>query len=299
MVANKWLEALKAKNTIHNTEEDCARESVISLGAGAENAHTPKNPLDKIDKIAEKPKKKAKKLTPEGEYELTLELADEFSGYVISDARARECLEWAEQIDEVEIDIETYGRLKRDGLLYTRCQIRLIILHHAEKMWFIDCKHVSDGMVRRILATLKDTRKIFHNALFDVPRLYRIYGVLLDQDVEDTMIASRVARAGEWERKKGIPLQISHSLDDCIKRELAVEIPKNTKLKWDGLLTEEHLTYAGDDVYHLFDLFVALRGCSRSTVSWIAMKLFETVYLTLSGRPYAGSLSTLISYSPY
>jgi DNA polymerase-1 len=260
-VANKWLEALKAKNTIHNTEEECARESVISLGVGAENAHAPETPPDKIDKIAEKPKKKAKKkLTPEGEYELTLELADEFSGYVISDARARECLEWAEQIDEVEIDIETYGRLKRDGLLYTRCQIRLIILHHAEKMWFIDCKHVSDGMVRRILAALKDTRKIFHNALFDVPRLYRIYGVLLDQGVEDTMIASRVARAGEWERKKGIPLQISHSLDDCIKRELAVEIPKNTKLKWDGLLTEEHLTYAGDDVYHLFDLFVALEG---------------------------------------
>jgi hypothetical protein len=72
-VANKWLEALKAKNTIHNTEEDCARESVISLGAGAENAHAPENPPDKIDKIAEKPKKKAKKkLTPEGEYELTL-----------------------------------------------------------------------------------------------------------------------------------------------------------------------------------------------------------------------------------
>ena len=64
-----------------------------------------------------------------------------------------------------------------------------------------------------------------------MPRLYRIYGVLLDQDLDDTMIASRVARAGEWERKKGVPLQISHSLDDCIKRELGVEIPKNTKLK--------------------------------------------------------------------
>jgi len=80
-----------------------------------------------------------------------------------------------------------------------------------------------------------------------------------------------------------------------------VEIPKNTKLKWDGLLTEEHLTYAGDDVYHLFDLFVALEGVleKHGVLDWIAMKLFETVYLTLSGRPYAGSLSTLISYSPY
>jgi len=250
-MGNPWLERLKEYKSIHNTHTTFRKDHTGESGGGGKNGNTYENPLDEIDRNTRKTKKK---LTPEEEYEETLKLADKWSGYVVNDDRARECLEWAQQTEDVEIDIETYGRLKRDGLLYTRCQIRLI------HMWFIDCHHVSDEMVSEILRALKDKRKIFHNALFDVPRLYRIYGVLLDQDLDDTMIASRVARAGEWERKKGVPLQISHSLDDCIKRELGVEIPKNTKLKWGGLLTEEHLTYAGDDVYHLFDLFAALEG---------------------------------------
>jgi DNA polymerase I len=248
-MANKWMDLLDQE-----------------LGKSREVSGLSENGTDKTDKNTEKPKKRAKpkakkkKLTPEEVYEKTLELADEWSGYVISNERALACLEWAQETDAVEIDIETYGRLKRDGLLYTRCQIRLIILHHEEKMWFIDCHHVPDETVTEILGALAEpgVHKIFHNALFDVPRLYRTYGVLLDGDLYDTMIASRVARAGEWERKKGRVLQKSHSLDDCLKRELDVEIPKDTKLKWDGLLTEEHLTYAGDDVYHLQDLHCIL-----------------------------------------
>src|SRR5215211_4125689 len=187
-MANKWMDLLDQE-----------------LGKSREVSGLSENGTDKTDKNTEKPKKRAKpkakkkKLTPEEVYEKTLELADEWSGYVISNERALACLEWAQETDAV-----------------------------------------------------------FHNALFDVPRLYRTYGVLLDGDLHDTMIAARVARAGEWERKKGRVLQKSHSLDDCLKRELDVEIPKDTKLKWDGLLTEEHLTYAGDDVYHLQDLHCIL-----------------------------------------
>jgi DNA polymerase I-like protein with 3'-5' exonuclease and polymerase domains len=245
-VAKKWMDLLDQELNQHNTSPP-----------SSELLDSSENGTDKIDKNTEKPKKK-KKLTPEEGYEKTLELADEWSCYVISNERALACLEWARETDAAEIDIETYGRIKRDGLLYTRCQIRLIILHHEEHMWLIDCHHVPDETVAEILGALRYARKIFHNALFDVPRLYRTYGVLLDENVDDTMIASRVARAGEWERKKGRAVQKSHSLGDCIKRELDVEIPKDTRLKWNGLLTDEHLTYAGDDVYHLQDLHLAL-----------------------------------------
>ena len=264
-MTKKWLDLLDQEIGQHNTtavsREVPEKGGQPSSGEISKNGRAPEKGTDKIDKNNKTPTKqvkktKKKKLTPEEEVEERSQLAERWPGYVITDDRARECLEWARQTDTVEIDIETSGRLKRDGLLYTRCQIRLIILHHEDHMWFIDCHYVSKGVVIEILDALRYTRKIFHNALFDVPRIYRIYGVLLDENVDDTMIASRVARAGEWERKKGMPLQISHSLDDCIKRELS--IPKNTKLKWGGLLTEEHLTYAGDDVYHLFDLFVAL-----------------------------------------
>jgi hypothetical protein len=82
--------------------------------------------------------------------------------------------------------------------------------------------------------------------------------VLLDQKVHDTMLASRVARAGEWVRNKGKVIQKSHGLDECLQRELDIEIPKDTKLKWGGLLHKEHLEYATDDVAHLKELHEAL-----------------------------------------
>ena len=51
--------------------------------------------------------------------------------------------------------------------------------------------------------------------------------MLLDQNVHDTMLASRGA-GGEWERKKFKVIQKAHSLDDCLERELGIEIPKDT-----------------------------------------------------------------------
>ena len=48
--------------------------------------------------------------------------------------------------------------------------------------------------------------------------------------------------------EEGQVTQISHSLDDVLMRELGAEIPKDTRLKWGGLLTEEHLRYAEDDL---------------------------------------------------
>src|SRR5215207_9063624 len=156
------------------------------------------------------------------------------------------------------LDIETYGKLKRDALLYIKGRVRLIQLHSGGETWLIDCDFVEDGLVTPILEELQDKQKYLHNSLFDIPRLYRRFGVLLDQNVHDTMLASRVARAGEWERNKGRVLQKSHGLDECLKRELGIEIPKDRKLRWGGPLQEEHLEYATDDVAHLKELYEAL-----------------------------------------
>jgi DNA polymerase I-like protein with 3'-5' exonuclease and polymerase domains len=118
---------------------------------------------------------------------------------------------------------------------------------------------VPNELVAPVLDELRDKPKYLHNSLFDIPRLYRRFGVLLDQNVHDTMIASRVARAGEWERNKGKVIQKSHGLEDCLQRELGVEIPKDRKLKWSGPLQVEHLQYATDDVAHLKELYEALQ----------------------------------------
>jgi DNA polymerase I len=260
-VANKWLEALKSKYTSHNTEEDCARVRTTVAPRGDENGHTPENPPAKTAKTnGTPPKRVKKKLTPEEEAAEQTRLAEAYPEWIRAAGRVGDVLEWVAGIPEVCLDIETYGRLKRDGLLYTRCQVRLILLHHDGTSFFVDCDHVPDELTREILLALKDKPKYLHNALFDLPRLYRRFGVLLDENVQDTLIASRVARAGEWERKKGRVTQISHSLDDVLMREIGVEIPKDTRLKWGGLLTEEHLRYAGDDISHLKALHDALQG---------------------------------------
>jgi DNA polymerase-1 len=282
-MANKWLEALKAKNTPHNTEKDCARKDTLGVPRGGEIALTPENPLTKTAKTPgsgpsqnghtpekapaktaktnDTPTKQAKKkkLSPEEIAEHYDRLAEAFPSFVHTAGRARQVLEWARRVPGVALDIETHGRLKRDGLLYTRCQVRLIQLHWGGQCWFIDCDQVPDEVVIGVLTALKDKPKYLHNAMFDVPRLYRRYDVLLDRDVRDTMIASRVARAGEWVKNGYKVVQISHSLDDCLQRELGIEIPKDTRLKWGRLLDEEHLRYAGDDISHLKALHDALQ----------------------------------------
>jgi DNA polymerase I-like protein with 3'-5' exonuclease and polymerase domains len=62
------------------------------------------------------------------------------------------------------------------------------------------------------------------------------------------LIASRVTRAGEWTTKNHRVVQIEHSLEECLKRELGITISKDRKVKWDTRLTREHLEYARDDV---------------------------------------------------
>jgi len=105
--------------------------------------------------------------------------------------------------------------------------------------------------------------KLFLSKFIIASRLYRGFGVLFGQNVHDTMLASRVARAGEWEMKKFKVIQKGHSLDDCLQRELGIEIPKDRKLKWGGPLQEEHLQYATDDVAHLKELYEALQELLR------------------------------------
>jgi DNA polymerase-1 len=256
-MANKWLEALKASTagtaTLENPPDKIANEHKAANNASSAREENPEKAPDKIDK-----NKRKRKLTPEEEAAEVARLAEEHPSYVVTAERAREVLEWVRRVSEVSLDIETYGRLKRDGLLYAKCKVRMILLHSGGRSWFVDCDHVPEEITSEILRALEAKTKYLHNALFDIPRLYRRFGVLLDRELEDTMIMSRVARAGEWERKKGKVVGSTHTLDACLKRELGVEITKNTKLRWGGLLTEDHLQYASDDIRHLEDLHAAL-----------------------------------------
>ena len=194
--------------------------------------------------------------------EAAIRLAKTQPRYVIDDMTAKRCLEWAQGQERMVVDIETFGRVKKEGLLYLSATVRLISLFSGGETWFIDCRYTPDDATREILEALaaSDTKKIFHNAPFDVPRLHRRFGVRLDRGVEDVLIASKVARAGEWEMKGSVAKTLSHKLEDVIGRELSIAIKKDRELKWGGVITEEHLLYAEDDVRHLFDCLRALEG---------------------------------------
>jgi DNA polymerase-1 len=203
---------------------------------------------------------KKKELSPEEEAELRTALSAQHPEYVHTEEGAQAVLEWVRTVPWVALDIETAGKLKRDALLYTRGRVRLVQLHYGETSYLLDCDHVPDEAMVAILRSMEDKELYAHNSAFDVPRLYRRFGILLSRNVHDTLLASRVARAGEWTKKKGKVLGIEHGLEACIPRELGITIPKQKHLKWDGVLTQDHMQYAGDDVRHLRDLYEALQG---------------------------------------
>jgi DNA polymerase I len=244
-----------SSNTPRDGGDDEANES------GRDSSSSSKPPSESGDD-EEKPKKTKKPGSPEEEEEFRSRLVKTFN-YAYTEEDAKRCLEWVRSASEMALDIETYGKLKRDGLLYTKGGVRLVSLHYDGESWFIDCDHVPNELVVLILEELQDKPKYLHNSLFDVPRLYRRFGVLLDGEIHDTVLASRVARAGEWERNKGKVLQKSHGLNECLQRELGIEIPKDRKLTWGGPLQVEHLEYAMNDVAHLKELYEVLQQVLR------------------------------------
>ena len=126
---------------------------------------------------------------------------------------------------EMALDIETYGKLKRDGppLHEGLCSPHLLALRWES--WFIDCDHVPNELVvRSSRRSRRQAEGNLHNSLFDIPRLYRRFGCSSTR-IHDTMIASRVARAGSGKRKFKV-IQKAHSLEDCLERELASRYPR-------------------------------------------------------------------------
>jgi DNA polymerase-1 len=282
-----WLAALRSMERTHKEEEkhttrvhsssvDRTSEALVQRGAKSAKSPTPSPDEERLVRSGsmgedknnrsqdgkKTPSKTKKPKRPKEEEALRSHLVATFN-YACTEEVAKRCLEWVRSAPEMALDIETYGRVKKDGLLYTKGKVRLIQLHYGSETWLIDCDFVQDGLVTTILEELQYKPKYLHNSLFDLPRLYRRFGVLLDKRIHDTMLASRVARAGEWERKKFKVIQKAHGLGECLERELGIEIPKDTKLMWGGPLQEEHLEYATDDVAYLKELHEALQEVLR------------------------------------
>src|SRR5215218_9044697 len=234
----------------HDDDEVSISDKVTPIRPGIEVSKEPS-----AAKQEKKGKKKVVLPTPE-------ELAERFDCYVHTEERLAECHTWVTEQPYMSIDIETKGKNRDAATLYTKAVIRGVGLYADGKGWFLDCDHLDDEKVASFLRELETKPKYLHNSAFDIPRIYRRFGVLLNQGVHDTLIASRAARAGEWEENQSVDKQgrltttrpkKSLELKDCIARELEVEVPK-IKQEWTGPLTGVHMEYVMDDMVHLKDL---------------------------------------------
>jgi DNA polymerase-1 len=198
-----------------------------------------------------------------------LELEEDFPNLIFRDSDLEGVLDWLETVDDVALDIETYGVARRKeerkklALSFVRGTVRLVQLSAREpgESFMLDAALLSPERVSEVLQRLKGRPLYLHNAIFDIPRLLRHYGVdLMGEDIRDTLILSRLLRSGQWDlhtREDGGTYTLSkgHSIDEVLFRELGIEIENTTDYRWDLPLNEDRLRYASDDVEHLIPLY--------------------------------------------
>src|SRR5215204_3756153 len=238
--------------------------------------------------------KKYELITPEPEEDPLLqanrELAREFPGLIFEDDQVDRVVEWICAQETVAVDIETYGSGQRKeertkkALSFVKGTIRLIQLSSGKETFTLDAALLERDSVARILRQLKGKALYLHNAIFDLPRILHTFGIdLLEEDVRDTMVLSRLLRAGQWERVLGKDGGVAtvvkkHNIKDVLMRELGVSIAKETDHRWEKPLTDDRLLYAAEDVEHLERLYYDLLGKVEKEGLLPAYDLLRKVY---------------------
>jgi len=201
-------------------------------------------------------------------------------------------LEWLSSATTVGLDIETYGVAKSKGersklaLSFVHGKIRLLQLSDGDTTYIIDTGLLRPPAVATILEALRSKTLIMHGGIFDLPRLKRHYGIdLMDEDIVDTMVLSRLARPGEL-KDDGKPTE--HSLGAVLKTERVAKIFKDTDHEWHEPLNEDRLNYAIDDVRYLPALRDTLMRVVEERNQLPGLKLFMPAYREYMQMQYRG-----------
>lgn len=166
-------------------------------------------------------------------------------------------------LSPVSVDIET------TGLEPWNSKIRLIALRSGESTWLIQPEYYPKQVLTDFLLEVAKHKVILHNAKFDLGFIYYHYGVLFD-NVFCTMLASQVFKGGIK--------PFSHSLDNCLKTYLGVDVYGGEKKELqksfgvDSPLTEEQLAYAAKDVSYLVPLMEYLVANTADLVKIVALE---------------------------
>jgi ribonuclease D len=174
--------------------------------------------------------------------------------YVTSDGERGEILKWLEASEVIGIDLETVGTTPEPG------KLRLVQVSDGEATYVIDAFEVDPTPV---LEAIQDKTVAAHNAEYESSWIKTVYGI--DLELVDTMLLSRVTRAGEKEtryKKDGTPYEadLSHSLEAVAKRELGLELDKEMQTSdWSAeTLIPRQLSYAAADAQVLVEIYKRL-----------------------------------------
>jgi DNA polymerase I-like protein with 3'-5' exonuclease and polymerase domains len=219
------------------------------------------------------------------------ELKETFPNLIFENGRVDGVISWIRSQEGVALDIETHGHVRRkedhkkEALSFVKGVIRLVQISSHGETFTLDVALLSRESVTKVMEALKGKALYLHNAIFDLPRILRHFGVdLLDEDVRDTIVLSRLLRAGQWElvtTENGgtMAKNKQHNIRDVLMRELGVKILKETDHRWSKPLTEARLRYATDDVVHLQPLYHDLLCKVEEAGMLEAYNLIRKVYL--------------------
>jgi DNA polymerase I-like protein with 3'-5' exonuclease and polymerase domains len=222
------------------------------------------------------------------------QLCSTFPNLIFQDSQADRVIFWIRAQDSISLDIETHGQAKwkeqckKEALSFVRGTIRLVQLSSGDETYTLDAALLPEHTVARVLRELHGKPLYLHNAIFDLPRLLRTFGVdLLGEDIRDSMVLSRLYQAGQWEyiaskAKPGITatVNLKHNIRDVLSREIGVEISKETGHRWNQPLTEARMRYASDDVEQLKPLYHDLLAKVEKDGMLDAYRLIQKVYPT-------------------
>src|SRR5215217_185093 len=184
------------------------------------------------------------------------DLLEEFPNLIVEDHQVDRVIQWLRSRGHIAVDIETHGHarrkevFKKEALSFVKGIIRLIQFSDGETTFILDAQALSTGAVVRALSELVGKSLYLHNAIFDLPRILRTFGVdLLGEDIRDTQILSRLLRSGQWRAVPTVDggtvaVTLRHNIKSALSRELGVRISKETDHRWDEPLTAERLDYA-------------------------------------------------------
>lgn len=150
----------------------------------------------------------------------------------------------------IAVDTETLGFYQK---------VRLVQLYQSD---WDKVKVVSYPNELALQTVLAGVKQIYHNAHYDITTIQQTNTRWIPDDFEDTFLLARIAlpKLGEY----SLDVVMTSVLGYDPYKKAGLDKKKMQSANWAGALTNDHLTYAAIDVYHLLTVYEAVKHVADS-----------------------------------